>query len=180
MAEQDNLRLTREADAAFRRGDLPAVLALMADDIEWTAPGPDDVPSNETWRGTSAVLEYLDTLNREVEFHAFEPREFLAGGIRWWSWSTTTSRSGAPAAGSPARGHVCTSRDGRLARFRLFEDISAVAAAWFPDCGGAAIAMMPPLDDGQRRLRVRPGRCPAVAGGCGRQRRTCRGPAAER
>ena len=39
MADQ-NLDTVRGAYEAFARGDVPAVLAILADDIEWSVPPP--------------------------------------------------------------------------------------------------------------------------------------------
>jgi ketosteroid isomerase-like protein len=41
MSIEDNIRTVKEFFAATAQGDMTAVRALSADDIEWTIPGKD-------------------------------------------------------------------------------------------------------------------------------------------
>jgi hypothetical protein len=43
MSAEENVKTAEEGYAAFGRGDLPAILELLTDDIEWIEPGPPDV-----------------------------------------------------------------------------------------------------------------------------------------
>ena len=53
----DNTEVVNEAYAAFGRGDIPAVLALLADDIEWE--GTDALPQSGSFRGPDGVGEFF-------------------------------------------------------------------------------------------------------------------------
>lgn len=67
--------------AAFGRGDVPAILACLAEDVEWeygTPPNP--VPWLQPLRGRAQVPRFFDTLVTQVEFHGFVPKHCLGEG----------------------------------------------------------------------------------------------------
>jgi hypothetical protein len=67
--------------AAFGRGDVPAILACLAGDVEWeydTAPNP--VPWLQPLRGRNQVPRFFDTLMTQVEFQRFVPKQVLGEG----------------------------------------------------------------------------------------------------
>ena len=67
--------------AAFGRGDVPAILACLAEDIEWeygTAPNP--VPWLQPLRGRAEVPRFFETLGSQVEFRSFMPKQIIAEG----------------------------------------------------------------------------------------------------
>src|SRR5215831_10992852 len=60
QAEQANVRrLADELYAAFLRGDLEALLAGLAEDVDWQVVGPPSIPFAGTVRGREAVRELL-------------------------------------------------------------------------------------------------------------------------
>ncbi|MBK9136205.1 MAG: nuclear transport factor 2 family protein [Betaproteobacteria bacterium] len=65
----------------FGRGDVPAILARLAPDVQWehdTFPNP--VPWLQPLNGRDNVVRFFEVLGAQVEFHAFAPREILAEG----------------------------------------------------------------------------------------------------
>ncbi len=67
--------------AAFGRGDIPAILACLAEDVEWEyASAPNPVPWLQPLHGRSQVPQFFDALLTRVEFHRFEPRQVLGEG----------------------------------------------------------------------------------------------------
>ena len=40
MTEQDNVQVVRRAYAAFQKGDITGLLDLVAEDADWSHPGP--------------------------------------------------------------------------------------------------------------------------------------------
>jgi ketosteroid isomerase-like protein len=132
MAEAENTQTAKDAYAAFGRGDIPAVIAVMADDIEWVFPGPTDViPNAGTFRGREAVGAWFGTLNATVEFQVFEPREFIAQGDKLvalvYIENTVRSTGGKQAV---HEAHLWTFRDGKVASFQVYTDTAAIAAAF--------------------------------------------------
>lgn len=65
---------------AFARGDVAAILAPLADDVEWEyGVSSTDVPWLQPRHGRDAVPGFFEALGSAVEIHRFEPKEFLEG-----------------------------------------------------------------------------------------------------
>ena len=74
-----NLETVQQMYAAFGRGDIPAILAHLSDDVEWEyGAGPTDVPWLQPRKGKQEVTEFFGTL-AAIEFNRFEPKELLGG-----------------------------------------------------------------------------------------------------
>lgn len=74
-----NLETVQSIYAAFGRGDVPALLAPIAEDVEWEyGRAPNDVPWLQPRRGRAGVVEFLQSL-QALEFRTFAPKTFLAG-----------------------------------------------------------------------------------------------------
>ena len=67
--------------AALGRRDKQALLALVAEDLEWIIPG-DDWPLANTYRGNAGLEELLQKANETVETSFPQPPEFIAQGGR--------------------------------------------------------------------------------------------------
>ena len=76
-----NLATVQGIYAAFGRGDIPAILAALADDVEWEyGVNSTDVPWLQPRRGRDAVLGFFQSL-ATVEIHQFVPSAcFESGG----------------------------------------------------------------------------------------------------
>ena len=80
MSAQENTKLVQDAYAAFGRGDVPALLAMMTDDVDWHAAvgvGP-NVPSGGPRHGRDEVGKFFKQVADSIDFKQFEPREFVA------------------------------------------------------------------------------------------------------
>lgn len=65
---------------AFVQGDVPAVLACLADDVEWEyGPTYQNVPWYQNRHGIQGATEFFQSL-AAVEFHKFETTAFLGEG----------------------------------------------------------------------------------------------------
>ena len=74
-----NSDTVREMYAAFGRGDVPAILEKMADDVEWEyVKYPTNVPWLQQVRGKEGVMRFFEALQL-MDFHRFEPTEILEG-----------------------------------------------------------------------------------------------------
>ena len=131
VSADDNTRLAQSAYEAFGRGDIAALSALMADDVEWVNPGdPAADPNAGTFNGKEAVLGWFGGLASTLDFTTFEPREFIAQNDKVVTlvYAESTARgTGRPLLNHEA--HVWTVRDGKLARFQNYQDTAAVATA---------------------------------------------------
>jgi ketosteroid isomerase-like protein len=131
MSAEQNTQRAKDGYAAFMRGDIPAVIEFLADDIEWVTPGPSDIPVAGTYTGKQAVLAFFGVLGENLEFHVFEPREFIAQGdtvVALIHGDATVRRTGRRIVQDEA--HVWTFRDGKVARLHLFQDTAAAVAAF--------------------------------------------------
>ena len=131
MSADENARLAQSGYEAFGRGDMAALAELMADDIEWVVPGdPADNPDAGTFKGKEAVMGWFGGLGSNLDFTTFEPREFIAQNDKVVSlvYAEATVRStGRTVVNHEA--HVWTFRHGKVARFQIYFDTAAAAAA---------------------------------------------------
>jgi ketosteroid isomerase-like protein len=131
MVEQANVRTVQEIYAAFGRGDIPALLGALAEDVEWSVAGPQEVPHAGKRRGRAEVAAFFPVLAETEEFEQFEPREFIAQGDQVVVLGYLRSR--VKATGRRYENEwamVWTLRDGKVTRFRTYEDTAAEAAAY--------------------------------------------------
>jgi ketosteroid isomerase-like protein len=73
--------IAKQGYAAFGRRDIPALLDLLADDVEWRflASPETATPYGGTFKGKQQVAEFFGKLAEADEILEFEPREFLEG-----------------------------------------------------------------------------------------------------
>ena len=129
MSEQQNLEVVRRGYEAFGRGDIQALLDLLADDIEWVSPGPPELPTAGNRRGRQQVAQFFQAVDQIFEIQQFEPKAFVAQGDRVVVLGTDTARI--KATGKMVTedwAHAFTVQDGRIVRMQEFIDTSAVVA----------------------------------------------------
>ena len=80
MSIEKNIQTVKDFFAAIGGADREALLALVADDIEWIIPGK-DWPLAGIHRGHAGLTNLLETASRSIETST-EPREFVAQGDR--------------------------------------------------------------------------------------------------
>jgi ketosteroid isomerase-like protein len=73
-----NLDLIRGAYEAFSRGDVPAVLGILSDDVRWTVPLP--LPQAVEARGHEEVGRFFERLVGTWEGLDLELEDFVASG----------------------------------------------------------------------------------------------------
>lgn len=130
MSAQDTVKTVQELYAAFGRGDIPFILNALTDDVEWQEPPGGAPPFQGTYRGREGVGRFFQALAAAVEVEAFAPREFLAqaetvvalGSYRFRAKKTGTSYETGWAM-------VWRFRNGKVARFEIYKDSAAEAAA---------------------------------------------------
>ena len=121
MSEQ-SVEVVKRAYAAFAEGDVAAVLAVFADDIEWREA--EGMPYGGVFRGGEAVAQNVfGPISQDVEGFAVTPEEFMAAGDTVAvvvSYTGTGKVSGKPL-DLPVV-HVWDIQDGKAVRFRQFAD----------------------------------------------------------
>jgi hypothetical protein len=131
MSEQENTRLAQQAYENFKSGNIPALLDLVADDVEWQLPEIEHVPFAGKRRGREQVRQFFASVNQEQEALRFEPQQFIAQGdkvvvLGQYAWRVrSTGRKF-----ESDWAHVFTVREGRVAKFQEHTDTAACAAAY--------------------------------------------------
>ena len=132
MSENDNVSKLQELYEAFGRGDINMILSNVTEDVDW---GTDTTATEVPWypirHGRAGVADFFATLDREVEFTTFMPSRFAGAGDLVYAHidiGYKLKRNGRAA--STASVHAFTLRDGKIARFRAFEDTASVRDAW--------------------------------------------------
>lgn len=131
MSDPTNVDVVQGTYEAFGRGDIPALLGLLTDDVEWTFQGPSMIPFAGPRRGREGVAEFFSLLGETIEFQQFEPREFVAQGdtvVVVGYERNLIKPTGRTFEQEWA--HVYTLRDGMIAKGRFFEDTAAYVAAF--------------------------------------------------
>jgi uncharacterized protein len=120
----------REFYEALGRGDVPGVLALLADDLEWTEAERFPYYSG-TWRSPEEVLNKLFVpLMRDWEGFSAKAHDFIAQGNRVVSLGVYAGTSKATGKSMTAPfAHVWTVRGGRIAKFDMYTDTAKVLEA---------------------------------------------------
>lgn len=128
MSIEQNVQTVKDFFAAIGRGDGEALLALVADDIEWIVPGK-DWPLAGAYRGHAGVTRLLETASRYLETST-EPREFVAQGDRVLVVGVATGK--VKATGKPFEDDwvfAITVRNSKLTSIREYVDTQALALA---------------------------------------------------
>ena len=129
MSTEENKRVVQSIFEAFGRGDIPAVLALVAEDAVWNAPGPSVVPFYGERRGKEGAKEFFVQLGSNVDFEKFDVGEFIAEGD---SVVVTGSERGRVKATGKAYDWVLLFkvRGGQVTHFHVYDNTDAVAEAF--------------------------------------------------
>ncbi len=131
LGARTNVDVVQETYEAVGRGDIPALLDHLTDDVDWALQGPSVIPFAGTRREREGVAAFFSLVGKNLEFQQFEPREFVVQG------DTVVvvgyERSLIKPTGRTLEqewAHVYTLRDGKIAKFRAFEDTAALVVAF--------------------------------------------------
>lgn len=69
--------ISRQLYDAFAKKDIPAILALLSEDVEWGEPANPYNPAGGTRKGHAGFLEWLMIGNEAEEILILEPKRFL-------------------------------------------------------------------------------------------------------
>lgn len=119
---RENIDLIRRGLDAFNRGDFPAVLELVAEDVEVQEESA-FVPEPERHTGRAYMRLWLDGLMRNWEEFRVEPQEFIDGGAKVVAVSRVHGvgrKSGAAVEGRFA--YLFEVRDGQVVRMHFYRD----------------------------------------------------------
>lgn len=81
MKTQSNMETIQQIYEAFGRGDIPTILAKMADNVDWEyayRKAPNPVPWLQPRTNKAGVGQFFESL-ASLEFHRFVPNAILEG-----------------------------------------------------------------------------------------------------
>jgi ketosteroid isomerase-like protein len=119
-----NGQVVEAAYEAFGRGDIAAVIGMVADDVDWSSP--ETLPQGGHFRGKDGVERFFQAigsgwsdLSLEVETVSEASPDLVVGVVQ----ATGTRRDG----GSSGYGatHLFTVQTGKITRFREFTDLGS-------------------------------------------------------
>ena len=130
MNEQENTRIVQQAYENFKNGDIPALLDLYSDDIDWRLPEIENVPWSGSRKGREETAELFQSLAEAQDVLTFNPQEFIAKGDKVvvlgdysWRVKATGREFGSEWA------HVWTVKNGKLVGFQEYADTAATSKA---------------------------------------------------
>src|ERR1700733_10277633 len=129
MSIEENVQTVKSFFAAMGSANKQALLALVAEDIEWIIPG-EDWPLAGTHRGRAQLAAVLQKASEEVEMTYPKPPEFVAQGDQVLVVGVATGKI--KATNKPFKDDWVfdiTVRDGKLTNIREYIDTQALARA---------------------------------------------------
>jgi ketosteroid isomerase-like protein len=129
MSAQENVQIVKNFFAAMGGANKQALLALVAEDIEWIIPG-EDWPLAGTHRGRAELAALLQKASDEVETTYPKPPEFVAQGDRVLVLGVATGKI--KATNKPFKDEWVfdiTVRDRKVTKIREYIDTQALARA---------------------------------------------------
>lgn len=77
--ELTNVEVVKQAYAALGKGDIPAFMNLLADDVVWDMPHPrESVPFGGKWHGHEGLKEFLGVMRDYTQMKQMKLAEFIA------------------------------------------------------------------------------------------------------
>lgn len=129
----DNVSKLQQLYAAFGRGEIQTILESVTEDVEWGAEAADsNVPWHRTRHGREEVADFFATLDREVEFTQFEPTLFAGAAdqvLVHLNIGFNVKKNGNGAAFGAIHQFIFDG-DGKVTKFRAYEDTAVVRNAW--------------------------------------------------
>ncbi len=134
MGKHKHTVLVQAIYGAFLRGDVPAVLDKLSDNVEWVEhqlnPNP-AVPTFGTFKGKEAVLKFFTQLGDDEEIEVFDPNEYIAQYdkvVAFVHLESVVKKTGKPLKRDVVM--VWTIKGGKVTHFRAHTDTAAVVAAY--------------------------------------------------
>lgn len=128
---RENVAVVQRLYAAFAARDIPAMVALLTEDVEWGEPPNPYNPAGGTWRGHAGFLQWVEIGSKAEEILILEPRKMLVD-------DDSVAVVGFMKVRANATGkiyesdwvHLVAVRDGKVARFQEFFDTYVAGEAF--------------------------------------------------
>ena len=131
MSTQDNLKTVQGIYTAFGQGNIPAILNVLADDVEFHQPPGGEPPFTGLYRGRDGAGNFFQSMVETVDVLAMEPQEFVAQGdtvVVLGHYRFRPKTTGI--AYDTDWAMVWWFRDGKINKFQIHYDTATEAAAF--------------------------------------------------
>jgi ketosteroid isomerase-like protein len=132
MNKEQNVQVVQEGYELFNKGDIPNLLKLYTEDIEFIVPGPSDIiPYAGVYRGLEQVATFFSKMHDVIVFERFEPVEYIAQEDKIVVLGYSKARIRANDQTEEEEwAHAFVMRDGKVSRFQVFTDTAATSQAF--------------------------------------------------
>ena len=126
----DLIQTVKDAYAAFGRGDVAAILAMLAPDISWELEAPSEISIAGIRKGPEAVKGFFQAIANDHADPKLEITEYFssADGVATFGRYKCTLKKTGKRLDSPVA-HLFKFRDGKIVRFVDFTDTAAYLEA---------------------------------------------------
>jgi ketosteroid isomerase-like protein len=126
-----NVTLIQSLYAAFGRGEIAPIIAVLTPNVDWTVSGRrEDYPLIGSRKGPAGVQDFFRELADLQEFSEFSPQEFYAAGEKVFvlgRYAATVKRTGRKVACRWC--HIFTFRGDKVSALLEFTDTAQWAEA---------------------------------------------------
>jgi ketosteroid isomerase-like protein len=131
MDPQENTKVVKQAYDNFKAGNVPALLDLVTERVEWQLPEMEGVPLGGKRKGRDGVAGFFSKLAEIEDVISFEVREFIAQGDKVVALGTYAFRVKATRRDFTSDfAHLFTVQNGKIARFQEYMDTARAVAAY--------------------------------------------------
>ncbi len=125
-----NVQVVQDLFAAFGQKDLPTLLTLLTDDVEWELLGPQELPFCGVRNGHDGVASFFQDHMSSLELTRFEIHEFLPSGDKVVVLGEEDGRAlSTDKTFTNEWAMVFTLRDGKIAKWRSYENTAVMLEA---------------------------------------------------
>lgn len=128
---KNSTEIVQEAYSCFGNGDIPGLLGLLSEDIDWRVPEIENASFAGARRGQDSVGEFFVQLSTDEDITQFEPREFIAQNDKVAVLGHSVARVRATNRTYETDWvHIFTVKDGKITAFVEFFDNAAATRAY--------------------------------------------------
>jgi len=130
----NNEQTVKNVYAAFQRGDVAAIVSMVADDVDWNNDRVEsrECPWNGNFSGKANLPGFFAAVGAELEITVFDVKSMVASGSAVAAYlriESTLRKNGRAVKNDSV--HYWTFNDrGQIAQYRHFNDTAAELAAW--------------------------------------------------
>jgi ketosteroid isomerase-like protein len=131
MNEASNIKLVQQGYEKFGAGDIPGLLSLFWEGIQWQTPKVENAAFTGDRDGLDSVSEFFAQMIDAEEFTRFEPLEFIAQDdkvVVLGEFAGTVKETGRSYETEWV--HLFHIRDDKIVSFKEFLDSAAMAKAF--------------------------------------------------